>query len=173
MANLKGSTASFLSDIHPIFKGIIAVAVTGTIIFVGYKVYKKFNVSQQDKDAIKRKEEEDKLVQSEIKKNEIKASLSYPASSYIDYANQIYDALNGCAFLGFEKVKTISMKMKNNLDVATLIKAYGNRQRTCLKIDIGGNDSLLTTIRVSCEVNCGFIDEINNDWSNKRITYRI
>jgi hypothetical protein len=38
------------------------------------------------------------------------------------------------------------MAMKHDLVVLNLIKAYGSRQRTCLKVNTGGKDDLLTSL---------------------------
>ena len=66
------------------------------------------------------------------------------------------------------------MAMKNDLDVAKLISAYGTRQRTCLGIDTEDKQGLLASLASEwTEVYGSSRKKINNDWANKRITYRV
>jgi hypothetical protein len=67
--------------------------------------------------------------------------------------------------------------MNNNLDVALLIKAYGFRQRYCFGIPAEGIMDLFTSVQAELGEEWGFtnyrVDNINNAWARKGITYRI
>jgi hypothetical protein len=152
-------------------KGVIGIAITGTAIFIGYKIYTLMSDKQGREDKEREKEAE-KSIQDQIVKEGKKVNANFTKAEYIGFANSIYNDLNGCT-QSFNKVRDILMKMKNDLDVLNLIKAYGNRQRTCFKINVGGNDDLITTVRNSCSIGCGFINEVNNNWANKKIKYKI
>ena len=177
--------AGFFSDIPPIIKGIIALAVTGTVVFVGYKVYKKLNVSKQDKEDKAREKEQEKLEEKEQKNLEKKLSPSYLGSEYITFANDLFKSFDGCLDFdlgvnSYTKAVNILLSMKNDLDVSKLIDAYGTRQRTCNvlglhKVDVSGKDGLFTTIRNvwSNPIFSKIKSNINNNWANKNIKNRI
>ena len=52
--------------------------------------------------------------------------LTYQPSQYSTWANQLVQAFDGCG-TGWETVKNIFTKLRNNLDVAILIDSYGVR----------------------------------------------
>jgi len=178
MATLKENTVGLFSDLPTWAKGVIAIAVTGTVIFVGYKVYKKVFKSDEEKDAEKRKQDELKFQKKEEKKESVKVNPTYKESEYIAYADTLFNELNSC-FDSAPTVEKILMSMKNDLDVSKLITAYGKRQRTnCVGLDTGGVDGLLVSLRAKWVSGVGtgynyFIKRVNNDWANKHITYRV
>lgn len=180
MENLQKNTSGVWSDLPTWAKGVIAVAVTGTLVFVGYKIYKKVNVSEQDKEEKQRREEEEKLLKEETVKEQKKLNRTYQKSQYISFANNIFNLFNGCMDTDFgasdySKAAIILKSMKNDLDVAELINAYGTRQRTCLGFDVKGKDSLMTTIGEvwKSPFYSKMKENINNDWANKHIKYRV
>jgi hypothetical protein len=154
-------------------KGVIAVAVTGTLVFVGYKVYTKGFKSQEEKDAEKRAADEKKQLEKELKKDTIKVNPSYPLSQYTGFADAIYDGVRYCVGDDYDAVENTLKKMKNDLDVVQLIKNYGSRQRYCFGIPAGDAQTLFPTVVAELGADSSRIKKINNDWANKNIKYRI
>jgi hypothetical protein len=70
------------------------------------------------------------------------------------------------------------MLMKNNADVAKLITAYGARQNYVFGIPQGPERDLLTNIRAELGdeylgLYTGKLNDINADWTKKKISYKI
>jgi hypothetical protein len=174
MADLKQNAAGLFSGLPTWAKGVIAVAVTGTLVFVGYKIYTKTFKSDEEKEAEKRKENELKFQKKEEKKEQKKVYPTYKESEYLAYADTIFNTFNGCGAGAYPPVERALMAMKNDLDVAKLITAYGTRQRTCLGVDTKGKDGLLVSITDEWdEIYKSSRNRVNNDWANKNIKYRV
>jgi len=181
MADLKQNTVGLFSGLPMWAKGVIAIAVTGTLVFVGYKVYKKINVSEEDKEEKERNEKESVEQKKEEKKIAKKVTPSFRESEYIAYADTLFNLYNGCVvdtktwLEELTKAADILMRMKNDLDVSKLITAYGTRQRTCAGFNIKGKDSLMVTIKsaLSTPIFSKMKKNINGNWANKFITYRV
>jgi hypothetical protein len=181
MADLKQNTVGLFTGLPIWAKGVIAIAVTGTLVFVGYKVYKKLNVSEQEKEEKERNEEKSSEQKKEENKNAKKVTPTFKESQYISFADILFNYYNGCVvdpqswLEKYTKAANILMSMKNDLDISKLINSYGTRQRTCAGFNIKGKDDLLTTIQsaLSNPIFNKMKKNINNNWANKFITYRI
>lgn len=110
-------------SLHPIARGIIAVAAVGTTMYVGYKAYKYFSAADdrgdlkaENKDAAK---DLKTLMQSGVK-------ATYMDSQYTTWANQLKEAFDGCGTSN-GTWRSIYGQMKNDVDVLKLQDAYGTR----------------------------------------------
>jgi hypothetical protein len=107
-------------------KGIIAVAVVGSSIYVAYKVFKKikeFEDKQDSKDTANASENEyNKLV----KKGGTGGVLSFPVGKYITASNSIKLALDGCEtiFGEGEAIEAIASVVKKPIDWYFLVKTF-------------------------------------------------
>ena len=92
-------------------------------------------------------------------------------------AETIHASIRICAGDDYDTAEKTLKKMKNDLDVALLIRAFGKRQDYCFGIptaemnlfpyirkELGAEWAGLTSYRV---------DRINSDWKKKGITYQI
>lgn len=103
--------------------------------------------------------------------------LTYAASQYPGFANQIYEGTKYGIGDNYKLVANTMMLMKNNADVAKLIQSYGSRQNYIFGIPQGEPRDLFTNIKAELGSNYGFLSgyvkEINADWAKKGIKYRI
>jgi hypothetical protein len=157
----------------PQVKLVIGIAITGTAIFIGYKIYKLI-FDKQGREDKEREKEAEKNIQEQIIKEGKKVNASYNKAQYIAYADSIFNELNGCGAGRQDVVERALMAMKHDLDVLNLIQAYGNRQRTCLKVNTGEKDNLLTSLNDEwTALQASSRKKVNNDWANKKIKYKI
>lgn len=156
-------------------KGIVIVGGVALVAYAGVKLAKVIFPSEKKK----RERELDRDVSQEIRDAEKSGKkATYADSSYLQYANTIHNAMQFCVGDDYGTVVNTAKKMMNDLDVAKLIKAYGNRQRYCFGIPAGGKDDLFTAIRA--ELGQEFagltsyrVKQINSDWSKKGIKYQL
>jgi hypothetical protein len=165
-------------DLPPWAKGILAVSLTvgaGAGIFFTVKAIKKrLNPLSEDvslKNLIKKNEDE--LSQNE--KSGLK--LSFPESQYNAMANQIYEGMRYCLGDDYASVEKTLMKMKNDLDINYLVKAFGKRQGYCFGVPEGGLRDLFTFVRSELGTEYGGLTDarlvnINKDWTKKKIKYK-
>jgi hypothetical protein len=154
-------------------KGVIAVAVTGAAVFIGYKIYKLISDKQSAEDKQREKDVESSLNKQLVEQG-VKLNPTYKANQYISYANSIFGELNGFGAGSALVIEKALMAMKNDLDVLNLIKAYGTRQRTVFGIDKAGKQDLMSSLATEwASLNDSSKKKINNDWANKNIKYRI
>ncbi len=155
-------------------KGVIAIVGVGGTIFLSYKLYKAIQQTSEEK--------KDKELTSEID-GEIKKFIakglkqSFNSSQYLQFAQTIHQSIKVCAGDDYGTAEDVLKKMKNDLDVALLIKAFGKRQDYCFGVplaemalfaylnkELGNEWAGITSYR---------IDSINKDWKKKGITYQI
>lgn len=154
-------------------KGVIAIAVTGAAVFIGYKIYKLITDKQGKEDKEREKDIEKDIDKSITKGNE-KLNANYTTAQYISYANSIFDELNGFGAGSALVIEKTLMAMKNDLDVLNLIKAYGTRQRTVFGINKAGKQDLISSLATEwVALNNSSKKKINNDWANKGIKYKL
>lgn len=156
-------------------KGVVVVGAGLVVFMIGRKVYKAVFPSAQEK--------RDKELLSDVNKeiNKLENSgvkPSYSESQYLTFANTIYNGMRYCVGDDYGTVESTMKKMKNDLDVAKLVKAYGKRQRACFGIDAGGNDDLFTSVQAELGNDYGGLTNyrvrnINADWKKKGITYQL
>jgi hypothetical protein len=154
-------------------KGVIAVAAVGGVALIGYKVYKTL---QRTTEEIKDKELLNS-VDKEIKDLEKRMNPSFRQSEYLGYASTIHDSIKVCLGDSYGTAEDTLKKMKNDLDVALLIKAFGKRQDYCWGVPLG-EYTLFDYIQKELGSEWGGITgyrvkNINADWKKKGITYQI
>jgi hypothetical protein len=164
----------YYEQLPPWAKGVVFVGGALVVFMVGNKVYKKIFPSA--KDVANRQLLTN--VNSEISKFQAKMKPSYNDSNYITLANTIYEGMRYCVGDDYGAVEENMKKMKNDLDVAKLIKAFGQKQNYCFGVPTGGDMDLFTFVKKELGSDYGGLTDyrlqrINQDWAKKGITYKI
>jgi len=150
--------------------------VIGAGLFLGYKLYQKFFGKSGSEDLT------DNLLDLNLtdidKWKKAGQTANFTSSQYFAMANGIYEATKYGLGDNYGDVVKICKKLINNLDVAYLIKAYGTKQNYFFGIPSGEKRDLFTNIRTELGNEYGGLtayklDQINNDWKSKNITYQI
>lgn len=152
---------------------IILSLVVGTGLIV-YKIYDSTHKTTEEKKDKELISAVDKEVNDWKKQGQ---KPTYQPTDYLQYAESIHDAIKVCAGDDYSNAENILKKMKNNLDVVMLIKAYGVRTLYCFGIPTS-DKGLFSAIRSELGAEWGGItsyriDRINSDWKKKGITYQI
>jgi len=165
---------AYYKDLPPWTKGVVVV---GGLLVV-YIVAKKFKglifpSASQQRNAVLAKD-----IGTEIARLKRTMTQSYPSSTYSTLANSIYNGMRYCLGDDYGTVADSMKKMKNDLDVALLIQAYGFRQKYCFGIAKGEASDLMSSVQEELGQEWGGltnyrIDQINNDWASKGITYKL
>lgn len=167
-----------LKDLPPWAKGVIAVSVTAAVGFAGYKIYmliKKKNAIEKQDAEIK------KSVKDEIADLENSGHKpSYKDSEYNQYAEIIHSSMKFCVGDNYTLVEETLKKMKNDLDVAKLVQAFGKRKDYCFGVPVGEYNLFAYVQKELGDENLGLtswwknrVKNINTDWKAKGITYTI
>ena len=136
-----------------------------------FLLYKLFTKNEQD--------QANALLQSqnsaELNNFLKKYKLSFNPSQYSSMANTIYEGTKYGLGDNYPAVVATLKLLKNDADVAMLVKTYGSRQNYIFGIPQGEKRDLLTNIKKELGSNFGFfsghIDNVNKDWQKKGITY--
>jgi hypothetical protein len=167
--------SKYYEQLPPWAKGVVFVGGALVVYMVGNKLYKK--VFPSAKDVANRQLLTN--VNSEISKFQNKGlKPSYNDSNYITFANTIYEGMRYCVGDDYGAVEENLKKMKNDLDVAKLIKAFGQKQNYCFGIPTGGEMDLFTFVKKELGNDYGGLTDyrlqrVNSDWTKKGITYKI
>lgn len=159
----------------PWSKGVIAVGVGLGLFFVGKKIYKIIFPS----DAEKKNKELVKAIDNDISRLQGQGLVgSFSQAEYQTFANTCYEGMRYAIGDNYDSVEDTLKKMKNNLDVALLLKAFGVRQDYALGIDTGEPKDLFTFVQSELGDEWGGLTDyrvksINADWTKKGITYQI
>jgi hypothetical protein len=153
----------------------IQYAILGGGLFLAYKLYKKITsneTTQEDTQNLLKKELDFEQAKLKIQK------LTYPLSNYLLFANLLDESMRYGIGDNYKAVVNTLQKMNNNKDVLQLIKAYGNRQGYVFGIPSGNPKDLFTTIKAElgneyAGLTSYKVDQINNDWKKKKISYSI
>jgi hypothetical protein len=165
----------YYKDLPPWAKGVVVVGGAVVVYFVGSRVYSAvFPTETQRKNR-----ELEKNIDSEISKmqgNGKKASFS--DSNYNTFANTIYNSMRFAVGDDYGTVESTLKRMKNDLDVAKLIKAFGLKQDYFFGIPTGDKMDLFTFVQKELGNEYGGltnyrVKKINEDWSKKGISYQI
>ncbi len=125
---------SFISDMPPIFKGIIGVVVVAGVGFAAWKTYKWIQEHGKQKGS----RTDLNLSQSTL--NTLSNQGIRPTYSPVQYStwsNSLQQAFDGCG-LGWTTQASVWRSMKNDADIHALITAYG--ERTVDKCGVGTGD---------------------------------
>jgi len=159
----------------PIVQGIIALGTCTTVFLIGKKVWPLVFPSDREK----RNKSLAKNIGSEIKDYEQQGlKSSFQESEYMTFANTIYEGMRYAVGDDYGTVENTLKKMKNNLDVAKLIKAFGFRQDYIFGLPEGDPKDLFTFVQSELGQEWGGItgyrvSSINSNWKTKGITYSI
>jgi hypothetical protein len=91
---------------------------------------------------------------------------SYPTGTYSQLADKVYAAVMYTWGTDNQAIYDVFNLMKNNIDVAMLIKAFGKR-----RLEFSTQDAEIGA-HISNDMNSSEIAKINNILSSKGITYR-
>jgi hypothetical protein len=165
----------YYQELPPWAKGVVFVGGALVVYMVGSRIYKK--VFPSAKDVANRQLSNN--VSSEIRKFENKGlKPSYNESNYITFANTIYEGMRYCVGDNYGAVEENLKKMNNDLDVAKLVKAFGQKQNYCFGLPTGGAMDLFTFVKKELGNDFGGLTDyrvksVNSDWAKKGITYKI
>ena len=171
----KTSAYKIYSELPSWAKGVVIIGGGLALYLIGSKVVKAVFPSEQQK----RNRELVKNIDGEIKdlsKNGIKPS--FVDSNYNTFANTIYNGMRYAVGDDYGIVEATLKKMKNDLDVAKLVKAFGERQNYAFGIPTGNPLDLFTFVQSELGnewfgVTNYRIKSINADWKSKGITYQL
>ena len=165
----------YYKDLPPWAKGVVVVGGAVVVYLIGSKVYRAVFPTE----AQKKNRELEKNIDSEISKmqgNGKKASFS--DSNYNTFANTIYNSMRFAIGDDYGTVESTLKRMKNDLDVAKLIKAFGLKQDFFFGLPAGDKMDLFTFVQKELGNEYGGltnyrVKRINEDWSKKGILYQI
>ena len=165
----------YYKDLPPWAKGVVVVGGALVVYLVGSRVYRAVFPTE----AQKKNRELEKNIDSEISKmqgNGKKASFS--DSNYNTFANTIYNSMRFAVGDDYATVESTLKRMKNDLDVAKLIKAFGLKQDYFFGLPAGDKMDLFTFVQKELGNEYGGltnyrVKKINEDWTKKGITYQI
>jgi hypothetical protein len=155
-------------------KGLVVVGGAAALFFVGKKLYTIVFPSAEEK----RNAELGRNIDTEIARLQKSQKATFPESTYNTLANTIYNSMKFAVGDDYGAVQDSLKKMKNDLDVAKLIKAFGSRQDYAFGIPVGGKMDLFTYVKKELGNEYGGltdyrVKDINKDWAAKKITYTI
>jgi hypothetical protein len=164
----------YYKDLPSWAKGVVVVGGVAALFFVGKKLYTIVFPSEE----AKRNAELGRNINSEISNLQKFQKASYPDSTYDTLANTIYNSMRFAIGDDYGAVQDSLKKMKNDLDVAKLIRAFGSRQDYAFGIPVGGKMDLLTYVKKELGNEYGGltayrVTDINKDWAAKKIKYTI
>lgn len=170
-----GKVYQYYKDLPPWAKGVVVVGGALVVYMVGSRIYRNLFPT----DAQRKNQELAKNVDSEISNLQRNGQKqSFTDSNYTTFANTIYNSMRYAVGDDYGTVEDTMKKMRNDLDVAKLIKAFGQRQDYFFGIPAGSPMDLFTYIRK--ELGNEFagltsyrVTRINNDWKKKGISYQI
>ena len=165
----------YYKDLPPWAKGVVVVGGAVVVYLVGSRVYRAVFPTE----AQRKNRELEKNIDSEISKlqgNGKKAS--YSDSNYNTFANTIYNSMRFAVGDDYSTVESTLKRMKNDLDVAKLVKAFGVKQDYFFGLPTGDKMDLFTYIQKELGNEYGGltnyrVKRINEDWSKKGISYQI
>lgn len=165
----------YYKDIPTWAKGIVVVGALGIAYIVGRKVYKGLFPSEQEK----ANKQLTKDIANEIEVlNKQGVKPTFPDSNYFTMANTIYESMRYAVGDDYGTVESTMKKMKNDLDVAKLIKAFGKKQDYFFGLPEGQPKDLISFVQSELGNDYGGltnyrIRNIQKDWNSKGITYKL
>ena len=171
---MKVEAYKYYKELPPWAKGVVVVGGAVALFFVGKKLYSIVFPSAE----AKRNAELTRNIDTEIARLQKTQKATFPDSSYNTLANTIYNSMRFAVGDDYGAVQDSLKKMKNDLDVAKLIKAFGTRQDYAFGIPVGDKMDLLTYVKKELGNEWGGltayrVTDINKDWAAKKITYTI
>jgi hypothetical protein len=171
----KAGFYDYYKDLPSWAKGIVIVGGGAIVFLVGKRVYDKVFPTDQ----AKKNQELVNNISSEIKVAQSNGDKpTYLDSNYVTFANTAYNGMRYAVGDDYAAVESTLKSMKNNLDVAKLIAAFGNRQNYAFGIPVGNPMDLFTFVKSELGNEWGGltsarVTSINKDWAAKGIKYQI
>jgi hypothetical protein len=158
----------YYKDLPQWAKGVVVVGGLGVTYLLGSSIYNRY-FRPKSQDVLNAENDIDRL------SNTLKAS--YGDATYDEYANTIYNAQRTSLGNDSGAILDVALLMKNDLDIAKLIKAYGTRQDYAFGFPTE-KYGLFGAMRKGIEADLfgAFsyrIGKINNYWASQGITYQI
>lgn len=171
---MKVEAYKYYKELPPWAKGVVVVGGAVALFFVGKKLYGIVFPSAE----AKRNAELNRNIDTEISRLQKTQKATFPDSSYNTMANTIYNSMRFAVGDDYGAVQDTLKKMKNDLDVAKLIKAFGTRQDYAFGIPVGDKMDLLTYVKKELGneyfgLTSYRVTNINKDWAAKKISYTI
>lgn len=165
----------YYKDLPSWAKGVVVLGLGLTAFYVGRRLY--FGLFPTD--AQRKNKELVNNINTDIaaaQKSGMKPSFS--DANYNTFANTIYNSMRFAVGDDYGTVEETLKKMKNDLDVAKLIAAFGTRQNYAFGIPVGSKMDLFTFVQA--ELGNDFagltnyrVKRVNEDWKKKGIRYQI
>lgn len=172
---MKNQVYQYYKDLPSWAKGVVVVGGGLILFLVGKRVYKAVFPNEAERKNRQLFNDVGKEINN-YQNAGLKAS--FVDSQYETFANTIYNSMRFASGDDYATVELTMKRMKNNLDVAKLIKAFGKRQDYFFGIPTGDPMDLFTYIQK--ELGNEYLGltnyrvrNINSDWSKKGITYQI
>ena len=164
----------YYKELPPCAKGVVVVGGAAALFFVGKKLYGVVFPSAEEK----RNTELNRNIDTEIARLQKFQKATFPDSAYNTMANTIYNSMKFAVGDDYGAVQDSLKKMKNDLDVAKLIKSFGSRQDYAFGIPVGDKMDLLTYVKKELGneyfgLTSYRVTDINKDWAAKKIKYTI
>lgn len=180
-SNFVGRFTSIYTDksINGWVRGVAWIGTAAVIYIVGNIAYKAIFKSSTELAALATAKALDSSITQH--KNQGMAQ-TFNTPNYSSFADSLYDDLGNPVINYTDDAVSILTKMQTDLDVELLTKAFGSRPAHKLwgVISVGSDPVSLSTIvretMGSNSVTGGLgskIEDINKDWSNKGITYKL
>jgi hypothetical protein len=171
---MKVEAYKYYKELPPWAKGVVVVGGAVALFFVGKKLYSVVFPSDDEK----RNSALARNIETEIERLQRSQKATFPESTYNTMANTIYNSMKFAVGDDYGAVQDTLKKMKNDLDVAKLIKAFGSRQDYAFGIPVGGKMDLFTYVKKELGNEWGGltayrVTDINKDWAAKKISYTI
>ena len=150
-------------------KGIVVVGGLGVITVLGVSIYKKLFPTKPSQELLN--------IEDDLVRLSQQYSPSFSDSAYDGYANTIYNSQRTSLGNDSGAIVGVLLLMKNDLDVAKMIKSYGTRQNYAFMIPTESYNLLGASRNgITSDLFGAYsyrIDSVNKDWAKKGITYQI
>lgn len=161
-------------DLPPWARGVVVIGGALVVYLVGSRLVKAVFPSAEER---KNKELWKNIDREIIDARNNGQKESYVESQYKTFANTIYESMRYAVGDDYGTVVETMKKMKNDIDVAKLIKAFDVRQDYFFGLPEGSPKDLFTFVQSELGQELGVfnfrIDQINSDWKKKGITYQL
>jgi len=167
----KSKASSVYAAVPKEFRVALAVVGGG---YLAYWIYKKTKPETDEEKEERQKEAAEGDIKKDVKKLKNEGQkLTYNEGQYAQYANSIYDALDCWSCwdgVEYGVIKNTLLRMKNDLDVATLIEKFGTRTYNYW-ITKEQTNTLFGFLGTSLDENEK--KPINEYWASQKIKYRL
>ena len=150
-------------------KGVVVVGGVAIVTVLGVTIYKKLFPPKPSQEMLN--------IEDDLARLSQQYSPSFSDSAYDGYANTIYNAQRTSLGNDSGTIVSILLLMKNDLDIAKIIKSYGTRQNYVFGIPTekynllgAARNGIISDLFGAYSYR---LDSVNKDWAKKGITYQI